>query len=52
MSVHFLGFTSINQRILCLAQGHNAVPPVRLKPVLPVLSRRLSVSLEPETLCL
>ena len=25
----FLGLTSTKQRIMCLAQGHNAVPPVR-----------------------
>ena len=28
----FLGWTSTNQRIKCLAQVHNAVPLVRLKP--------------------
>ena len=27
----FLGLTSTKQRIKCLAHGHNAVPPVRLK---------------------
>ena len=28
----FLGWTSTKQRITCLAQGHNTVPPVRLHP--------------------
>ena len=31
----FLGLTSTEQRIKCLAQGHNAVPLVRLKPTTP-----------------
>ena len=31
----FLGLTSTKQRIKCLAQGHNAVPPVRLEPAAP-----------------
>ena len=31
----FLGWTSTKQRIKCLVQGHNAVPPVRLKPTTP-----------------
>ena len=30
----FLGWTSTKQRIKCLAQGHNTVPPVRLEPAL------------------
>ena len=29
----FLGWTSTNQGLMCLAQGHNAVTPVRLEPV-------------------
>ena len=28
----FLGLTSTKQRIKCLAQGHNTVPLVKLKP--------------------
>ena len=28
----FLGLTSTNQKIKCLAKGQNAVPPVKLKP--------------------
>ena len=28
----FLGLTSTKQKINCIAQGHNAVPSVRLKP--------------------
>ena len=28
----FLGLTSTKQRMKCLAQGHNAVPLVRLEP--------------------
>ena len=28
----FLGLTSTKQRIKCLAQAHNTVSPVRLKP--------------------
>ena len=31
----FLALTSTKQRIKCLAQGHNAVPPVRLEPTTP-----------------
>ena len=31
----FLGLTSTKQRIKCLAQGHNAVSLVRLKPATP-----------------
>ena len=31
----FLGSTGTNQRIKCLAQAHNAVPPVRLEPATP-----------------
>ena len=31
----FLGSTRNKQRIKCLAQGHNTVPPVRLKPTTP-----------------
>ena len=31
----FLGLTSTKQRIKCLAQGHKAVPTVRLKPTTP-----------------
>ena len=31
----FLGWTSTKLGIMCLAQGHNAVTPVRLKPVAP-----------------
>ena len=31
----FLGLTSTKQRIKCLAQGHNTVPPVRHKPAAP-----------------
>ena len=31
----FLGLTSTKQRIKCLAQGHNTVPPVRLEPATP-----------------
>ena len=30
----FLGWTSAEQRIECLAQGHKAVPPARLEPVM------------------
>ena len=30
-----LVWASTKQRIKCLAQGHNAVPPVRLKPTTP-----------------
>ena len=30
-----LGLTSTIQRIKCLAQAHNAVPSVRLKPTFP-----------------
>ena len=29
----FLGLTSTKLGLMCLAQGHNAVTPVRLKPV-------------------
>ena len=29
--LHFLGWISPEQRIKCLAQGHDVVPPVRLK---------------------
>ena len=29
-----LGWTSTKQGLMCLAQGHNAVPPVRLEPPL------------------
>ena len=28
----FLGWTSTKQGLMCLAQGHNTVPPVRLEP--------------------
>ena len=35
MSANFLGGASTTQRIKCLAQGHNTVPPMRLKPVTP-----------------
>ena len=28
----FLGWTSTKQGLMCLAQGHNAVTPVRLEP--------------------
>ena len=31
----FLGLTSTKQRKKCLAQGHNAVPPLSLKPTTP-----------------
>ena len=31
----FLGLTSTKQKIRCLAQGDNAVPPVRLEPGTP-----------------
>ena len=31
----FLGWASTKHRIKCLAQEHNAVPPVRLKPLTP-----------------
>ena len=31
----FLGWTSTKQGLMCLAQGYNAVPPVRLKPTMP-----------------
>ena len=31
----FLGWTSTRQRIKCLAQGHNAVPPMRHEPRTP-----------------
>ena len=31
----FLGWTSTKQGIMCLAQGHNAVHPVRLEPATP-----------------
>ena len=31
----FLGWTSTKLGLMCLAQGHNAVTPVRLKPVAP-----------------
>ena len=31
----FLGWTNTKQRIKCLAQGHNAAPPVRLEPATP-----------------
>ena len=31
----FLGWTSTKQRIKCLAQGHDAVPLVRLRPATP-----------------
>ena len=31
----FLGLTSTKQSIKCLAQGHNAVPPLRFKPATP-----------------
>ena len=32
MSGRFLGWTSTKQRINCLAQGRNKLPPVRLEP--------------------
>ena len=42
-----LGWTSTKQRIKCLAQGHNTVPPVRLEPATPLspdsLSQRASL---------
>ena len=31
----FLGLTSTKQGLMCLAQGHNAVPPVRLELATP-----------------
>ena len=31
----FLGWTSTKQGLLCLAQGHNALTPVRLQPATP-----------------
>ena len=31
----FLGSTSTKQGLMCLAQGHNTVPPVRLEPATP-----------------
>ena len=42
----FLGLTSTKQRIKCLAQGYNAVAPVRLKPTTP-LSRVKHSTTEP-----
>ena len=35
MSGHSLGWTSTMQGLKCLAQGHNIVPPVRLKTATP-----------------
>ena len=32
----FLGLTNIKQGFMCLAQGHNAVTPLKLKPTTPV----------------
>ena len=34
----FLGWTSTKQGLMCLAQGHNKVTPVRLKPAAPSVS--------------
>ena len=31
----FLGYTSTKQGLMCLAQGHNAVTPVKLEPATP-----------------
>ena len=31
----FLGCTSTKQGLMCLSQGHKAVPPVRLQPETP-----------------
>ena len=31
----FLGWASTQQGLMCLAQGHNAVTPVKLEPVTP-----------------
>ena len=31
----FLGWTITKQGLMCLAQGHNAVTPVRLEPLTP-----------------
>ena len=31
----FLGWTSTKQGLMCLAQGHNTVTPVRLEPLTP-----------------
>ena len=31
----FLGCTSTKQELMCLAQGHNTVAPVRLEPTTP-----------------
>ena len=38
----FLGWTSIKQGLMCLAQGHNEVTPVRLEPATPVSSQALN----------
>ena len=42
----FLGLTSTKQGLMCLAQGHNAVTPVRLEPATP-RSRDMHSTTEP-----
>ena len=37
----FLGWTSTKQGLVCLAQGHNKVPPVMLEPATLWLSQAL-----------
>ena len=44
----FLGWTSTKQRLMCLAQGHNTLMPVRLEPVTPQSLVKLSTT---EPLC-
>ena len=44
----FLASTSTKQGLMCLAQGHNAATPVRLKPAIPRSQDKCSTT---EPLC-